>query len=85
MNHTALLLEKVQVHDDWIAVFPFLLWLAFYTPASEDNVIDLTQQFIEGVAFMHQHHIAHLDHKPGGSSESDYKRTSKRLIGLMPV
>jgi serine/threonine protein kinase len=68
------LLEKVQVLNDWIAVFPFLLQLKFYTPANEDNVIDLTQQFIEGVAFMHQQSIAHLDLKPDNILVNDRNR-----------
>jgi len=67
-NHTIPLLDVID-----LSVGKTIIALPWKSPLDEvlqlrgrpDNVVSLCLQFIEGVAFLHQHKVAHCDLKPG--------------------
>jgi serine/threonine protein kinase len=79
LNHTVPLLDVID-----LSIGKTIIALPQKAPLDEvlrfrdrpDDVVSLCLQFIEGVAFMHQHKVAHCDLKPGnvvvdGKSESE--------------
>ncbi|SJL11183.1 uncharacterized protein ARMOST_14586 [Armillaria ostoyae] len=64
-NRAVPILDEIHLEDDpdqrLIIVMPFLCW--FFSPGFETlhQVLDAFRQFLSGLAFMHEHHIAHRD------------------------
>ena len=65
-NHTVPLLGSLKSNTSTFIVLPEAtpLNLAFAYRMFRNNVVDFSQQLIEGVAFLHSQGIAHLDIKP---------------------
>ena len=66
-NHTIPLLDVINLSiNKSIVVFPWKSPLdeALRFNDHPDDVVSLCLQFIEGVAFLHQHNVAHCDLKP---------------------
>ncbi|KAF8490608.1 kinase-like domain-containing protein [Gautieria morchelliformis] len=65
-HHIIELLDILELDEGRVIVLsrhmPLSQALSFYRDAA--TVTSLLQQFLEGVAFMHQHQLAHLDIKP---------------------
>ena len=61
-NHTILLTKVIQSHIGTIIIMPLALPLNFVN--IQPIVEDLMSQLMEGVRFMHQHKVAHLNLKP---------------------
>ncbi|KAH9964146.1 kinase-like domain-containing protein [Russula dissimulans] len=67
-NHTIPLLDVID-----LSIEKTIIVLPWKSPLDEvlqfrdrpDDVVSLCLQFIEGVAFLHQHNVAHCDLKPG--------------------
>jgi len=67
-NHTIPLLDVID-----LSIGKTVIMLPWKSPLDEvlqfrdrpDDVVSLCLQFIEGVAFLHQHKVAHCDLKPG--------------------
>jgi len=67
-NHTIPLLDAID-----LSIRETVIVLPWKCPLNEvlqyrdrpDDVVSLCLQFIEGVAFLHQHNVAHCDLKPG--------------------
>ena len=67
-NHTIPLLDAID-----LSIRETIIVLPWKCPLNEvlqyrdrpDDVVSLCLQFIEGVAFLHQHNVAHCDLKPG--------------------
>ena len=86
-NHTIPLLDVIDLSiGKTIIVLPWKCPLGevldFYD--RPDDVVSLCLQFIEGVAFLHQHKVAHLDLKPG-NVVVDTKFESKSLPRLFII
>jgi len=84
-NHTIPLLDVIDIGET-IIVLP---WKCPLDEALEfrdrpDDVVSLCLQFIEGVAFLHQHNVAHCDLKPG-NVVVDTKFESKVLPRLFII
>ncbi|SJL11189.1 uncharacterized protein ARMOST_14592 [Armillaria ostoyae] len=62
-NRTVPILETIHLEDDpgkkVIIVMPFLRW--FFDPPFETlhQILDACQQLLSGLAFIHEHHVAH--------------------------
>ncbi|KAI0252824.1 kinase-like domain-containing protein [Lactifluus subvellereus] len=84
-NHTIPLLEVID-----LSIGKTLIVLPWKSPLDEvlrfrdrpDDVESLCTQFIEGVAFLHQHNVAHCDLKPGNVvvNTKHQSETSPRLF-----
>jgi serine/threonine protein kinase len=82
-NHTISLLQVIDLSID-----KTLIVLPWKSPLDEvlrfrdrpDDVESLCTQFIEGVAFLHQHNVAHCDLKPGNAVVDIKSETSPRLF-----
>jgi len=67
-NHTIPLLDVID-----LSIRKTIIVLPWKSPVEEvlgfrdrpDDVVSLCLQFLEGVAFLHQHNVAHCDLKPG--------------------
>ncbi|KIY47824.1 hypothetical protein FISHEDRAFT_44544, partial [Fistulina hepatica ATCC 64428] len=68
-NHTLPMLREIQLFDDLIlGVFPYVLCSAdeaIWGPPRHlhllDDVLDIIMQALEGIAFIHEHGVAHRD------------------------
>ena len=66
-NHTIPLLDVIDLRiEKTIIVLPWKSPLPGVLQSGDrpDDVVSLCLQFIEGVAFLHQHNVAHCDLKP---------------------
>ncbi|KIY53230.1 hypothetical protein FISHEDRAFT_33704, partial [Fistulina hepatica ATCC 64428] len=66
-NHTLPMLREIQLFDDFIfGVFPYVPCRAdesIWGPQKHllDDVLDIIMQALEGIAFIHEHGVAHRD------------------------
>jgi len=82
-NHTIPLLDVIDSD-----IGKTIVVLPWKTPLDEvlqfrdrpDDVVSLCLQFIEGVAFLHQHKVAHCDIKPGNVVADSKSKTLPRLF-----
>ena len=66
-HHIIALLDVVQLHMCKMIALPQMLPLPHVLPyfySSSSIVASIQRQFLHGVAFLHQHGVAHLDLKP---------------------
>jgi serine/threonine protein kinase len=85
-NHTIPLLDVIE-----LSIGKTVIVLPWKSPLDEvlqfrdrpDDVVSLCLQFVEGVDFLHQHHVAHCDLKPGNvviDSKSESKVSPRLFI-----
>ncbi len=85
-NHTILLLDIIN-----LSIEKTIIMLPWKSPLDKvlefhdcpDDIVSLYLQFIEGVAFLHQHNVAYCDLKPGNvvvDTKSESKVSAQLFI-----
>ncbi|KAH8976455.1 kinase-like domain-containing protein [Lactarius deliciosus] len=63
-NHTIPLLHVIRSPDDIVIIMLWQLSLDTFLGACPNMKLSLSEQFLEGVSYLHEHRVAHLDLKP---------------------
>jgi len=80
-NHTIPFLDEVVFEFGTVISVPYAIVLPLITNAILIKYChDFARQFLEGVAFMHQHFVAHLDLKPDNLVVAEIQTSPRILI-----